>query len=154
MKNIKTRSKSSLFLMELIIVLMFFSLSAAICMKVFAISKVKTDTARDLAQASFAAESFAEVYKEYNGDMGKVGEYYSVNGATSDTKKMVFFYDKEWNRITDGGEAVYSMNIATDRDKNLLRASIKVAKVEDGDGDAIIEIVAATTKAVGSGEAS
>ena len=71
MKDIKTRSKSSLFLMELIIVLMFFSLSAAICMKVFAVSKVKTDTARDLAQASFAAESFAEVYKEYRGDMGK-----------------------------------------------------------------------------------
>ena len=79
MKDIKTRSKSSLFLMELIIVLMFFSLSAAICMKVFAVSKVKTDTARDLAQASFAAESFAEVYKEYRGAMGKVGEYYSVN---------------------------------------------------------------------------
>lgn len=146
MKDIKTRSKSSLFLMELIIVLMFFSLSAAICMKVFAVSKVKTDTARDLAQASFAAESFAEVYKEYRGDMGKVGEYYSVNGVTSSTKRMVFFYDSEWNRITDGGDAVYSMGIVTDRDKNLLRASIRVARVDASD-KSIIEIVAATTAA-------
>ncbi len=154
MKNIKTRSKSSLFLMELIIVLMFFSLSAAICMKVFAISKVKTDTARDLAQASFAAESFAEVYKEYHGDMGKVGEYYSVNGATSDTKNMAFFYDKEWNRITEGGEAAYSMSISTDRDMNLLRASIRVEKVENDTRDGIIEIVAATTKTDTDGEAS
>lgn len=154
MKNIKTRSKSSLFLMELIIVLMFFSLSAAICMKVFAISKVKTDSARDLAQASFAAESFAEVYKEYHGDMGKVGEYYSVKSATSETKKMVFFYDSEWNRITDGGEAVYSMNISTDRDKNLLRASINVVRVDKENAESIIEIVAATTKDVAGGEAS
>lgn len=90
----KSRSKSSLFLMELIIVIMFFSLSAAICMKVFSSAKVKTDLSRNMTNASFAAESLAECYKANKLDGTDLSKIYPY--ATEYNGIYTVYYDADW----------------------------------------------------------
>ncbi|MBQ3897420.1 MAG: hypothetical protein II742_02860 [Clostridia bacterium] len=92
--KMKTRSKSSLFLMELIIVLMFFSLSAGICMKIFSSAKVKTNLSRDITNASFAAESLAECYKAQKLDGADLSAVYPY--ATDYNGVYTVYYDKDW----------------------------------------------------------
>ena len=90
----KARSKSSLFLMELIIVIMFFALSAAICMKVFSSAKVKADLSRDMTNASFAAESLAECYKAEKSEGTDLSKIYPY--ATEYNDIYTVYYDEDW----------------------------------------------------------
>lgn len=147
-RNLKTRSKSSLFLMELIIVLMFFSLCAAICMKVFATSKVKTDYARDLSQASFAAETVAEVYKEKNGEIDDVSKYFSTGTSENGTYKL--FYDKQWNNVAEPEDGGYELSLVSNEDGRLREAVIKVSYIDKEDD--IFEIAVATVNTANSEE--
>ena len=67
------KSKSALFLMELIIVILFFALTSAVCMRVF----IKAhDAARDTESANYAilwADNAAECFYEYGiGDSEKI----------------------------------------------------------------------------------
>lgn len=134
MNNLKSRSKSSLFLMELIIVLMFFSLCAATCMQVFAQAKVKTDNSRDLTSASFVAESAAEVYKAYDGDLETVARKLC---GTVDGSVMKVYYDDEWMpSIQDA--AVYIMTVTETENDDISKAFIEVDIV---DGENLFDIV-------------
>ncbi len=134
--NLKSRSKSSLFLMELIIVLMFFSLCAATCMQIFANAKVKTDYSRDLTNASFAAESVAEVYKACGGDLEatakKCGDA-DVNGS-----EMHVYYDKDWKTTAEDG-ASFVMTITETEADDIEKAFIEI---DYAGGENIFDIVA------------
>lgn len=133
--NLKSRSKSSLFLMELIIVLLFFSLCAATCMQIFANAKVKTDYSRDLTNAAFAAESVAEVYKSCDGDLSAVAD--KCDGvATSDTV-MEIYYDADWVPSTKG-VATFVMTVTETETDTIEKAFIEIDKV---DGENIFDIV-------------
>ncbi len=67
-------SKSGLFLMEMIIVILFFSICAAICVNVFAKARVISDSSRDLNNAAIRSSNIAEVYKAADGDMQKTAQ--------------------------------------------------------------------------------
>lgn len=65
-------SKSSLFLMELLIAITVFALTSAICMQIFTYAKIKSDFAGDLSTAITSAQNVAECYKAYHGDLKSV----------------------------------------------------------------------------------
>ena len=138
--NTKARSKSGLFLMELIIVIMFFSLSAAICMQIFANAKVKADYSRDVTNAAFVAESVAEIYKESNGNLESVAEKYK--GTFETNAILVIHFDKEWqvtDTDTDTDTAKYTMTLTESGEGNLSKILIEI----DADDEEIFNIVAA-----------
>jgi len=60
-------------LIELIIVILFFSVSSAICMNILASAKNKADDGRDINSAVIYAQSFAECYKSV-GDIDKISD--------------------------------------------------------------------------------
>lgn len=133
--NLKSRSKSSLFLMELIIVLMFFSLCAATCMQIFANAKVKTDYSRDLTNAAFVAESVAEVYKAVGGDLEATAS--KCDGEAVPDGVMKIYYDKDWNPTAQDG-AVYVMTVTETETDDIEKAFIEV---DDMEGENLFEIV-------------
>lgn len=133
--NLKSRSKSSLFLMELIIVLMFFSLCAATCMQIFANAKVKTDYSRDLTNAAFAAEAVAEVYKAVDGDLEATAS--KCDGEAVSDGVMKIYYDKDWNPTAQDG-AVYVMTVTETETDDIEKAFIEV---DDMEGENLFEIV-------------
>lgn len=67
-------SKSGLFLMEMIIVILFFSICAAICVNVFAKARVTADSGRALNSAAIRSANIAETYKAAGGDLGRTAE--------------------------------------------------------------------------------
>lgn len=63
------KNKTSLLLMELLIMLLVFALSAAICLQVFAKARAISTSAADLDSAVILAQNAAEVLKTTAGDI-------------------------------------------------------------------------------------
>ena len=63
MKTHNPAKRSSLFLMELMIAILFFSLASAVCVQLFVKSHLLTREAADLNQAVSQAQSAAEVIR-------------------------------------------------------------------------------------------
>ena len=139
MSKVNTRSKSSLFLMEIIIVLCFFSLSAAICMKVFASAKVKTDYARDLTNATYAAESLAESFKAEKLDGTMMTTVYP--NATNYDGIFTVYYDADWT-IAKEYDGAFRATLEEHEEENVSVAQIIVY---DEAGEAIFDMVAAAS---------
>ena len=105
------RSKSSLFLMEQIIVIAVFSVCAAACVKILTASYYTAKDTRDMGNAILAAENAAECYKARQGDFGKVAAILggSVENSGSSASVVVYF-NKEW-RVCEQKDAAYVMRI-------------------------------------------
>ena len=129
MNNLKSRSKSSLFLMELIIVIMFFTISAAICMEIFANAKVKNDYSRNVANAAFKAESIAEVYKNENGDLDKLSQKYK--GTKTSDGVLEIYYDIDWKK-SDRKNAAFTARVTETEEPDIEKAFIEIFKENTG----------------------
>lgn len=128
MKIKKSRSKSPLFLMEMTIVILFFSLSAAICMKVFSAAKVRTDFARNMTNASFAAESIAECFKaDYEDGKSFSGIY---RHSSEKDGVITVYFGSDWTE-SDEKDAVYRATVSKTEEKYIARAEINVYDAQD-----------------------
>lgn len=65
-------SKSGIFLMELILSILFFSIAAAVCVKLFVTSHQLSDQSVNLNHAVAMAESIAEAFYGCNGNAGEL----------------------------------------------------------------------------------
>ena len=66
------RSKSTLFLMEQLVVIAVFAICAAVCVYILARSYLMTVEAVDSRHALLIAENAAEMYKAFDGDVAQV----------------------------------------------------------------------------------
>lgn len=60
----RSGGRSSLFLMELMLAILIFSLCAAVCMKMFARARTDTDYSENLTRAVTLGQSACELYKQ------------------------------------------------------------------------------------------
>lgn len=77
-------SKSGLFLMELIIVLLFFSLASTICIQLFVKSSTLSSDTMDLTYAVTQAQNLAEGFIASNGDAKLMQENFPQLVAAGD----------------------------------------------------------------------
>lgn len=90
----KTRSSgSTLFLMELVVVLFFFSVFAAIFVTVFGSAQQMAQDSRNLSSAVLVARSGASCYKASDGQLSQVADL--LDGTLQDGDVQVY-YDKDW----------------------------------------------------------
>ena len=116
----RTHSKTPLFLMELIIMLLVFSVSAAICLQVFAGARRISDDSRRLDIAVMHAQTAVECWKASHGDLEKTAEYMGAeaeeNGFSlyDDKEKMTLDFQCEDMQATiivlSGEEEIFSLN--------------------------------------------
>ena len=119
--------KSSLFLMELIIVLFFFALCSAVCVNIFAKAKLLNEQSYELNKSIIAAQNAAQCFKAANSDIYKLADL--LNGTTEDNAVKIG-YDKNWQN-TEITNAVYIININIEKNKsNLDTADITVSKAD------------------------
>lgn len=121
--NTKDKSKTALILMEIIIALGIFAVASAICIKVFALSYEKSDSARKLNEASIIAESIAETLRATECDMNDFIQDYPDAFV-------------EGNVVTVPGENV-DVTIEFSEDKYLRTANLKA----DSAGKTVYELV-------------
>lgn len=86
-------SKSSLFLMELTLAILFFAVSGAICLQMFAYASQTAQQAEELSYATLAARSGAECYQATEGDLNLVAELLE---GTAQGDSVQVGYDQNW----------------------------------------------------------
>jgi len=83
--------RTSLFLIELMMALLFFALAAAICMQFFVQANQISRQSANLNQAIFVSQSLAE-------------EFRALGGLMSD---QTLYFDQDWN-VSNGENAVFT----------------------------------------------
>ena len=86
--------RATLFLMELVIVIFFFSICAAICVNVFGSARQMAKDSDNLSKAVIEARSAASCYKAAEGDLQETALL--LDGVLQDGQPVIF-YDKQWN---------------------------------------------------------
>lgn len=141
-------SKSSLFLMEMVIALLFFSICSAICIRVFAAAYKDTSYSRNLSSASFLCQSAAEVYKACGGDIKKAAE---VLDGIYEMGKAKIYYDRDWNTTREKDNAEFVLFIEDEGTEGYVKASRIYAEKCSGhdDGKCIFSINVKTVEDIG-----
>ena len=128
--------RSTLFLMELMMAILLFSLAATVCVQVFVKSHTLEKESTDLSHAVFASSSVAEIFR--NSDDYTVLLKKEFPLAKSDERSLQIFYDKEWEPVAES-EAEYQLLFVTDRDTDLVTGRITVSSIS-ADVSAIYEL--------------
>ena len=87
------RSKSGLFLMELIIAICFFAIASAICVQLFAYAHNLSQRSKGIQMAVINAQSVAEGFVGLGGDIDSLASLWQV---TADEGRFIVWFDDNW----------------------------------------------------------
>ena len=120
----QSNTRSSLFLIELIIAILFFSLGAAVCVQAFSKAHTVTAQAQDLSFASSTVSSAASVVKYTGGTLDEVRTYFP--DAFADGEDIAVCYGTDF-AICGPDAAAYTLRIHIDgAEQDLCAASIRM----------------------------
>ena len=105
-----SRSKSGLFLIELIIAIGFFALAGAVCIQLFGVAHNLRTRAFGLQMAVVSAQSAAESFKATGADPHRMSE---LLGGHLTGERITLGYNENWGRA-DIQEARYIMVVEVD----------------------------------------
>ena len=146
----KKNSKTSLFLMELIIVILFFSIAAVVCVQLFVNAYTTNESTKRTSQSNIILQNIAEQFLGCDGDLDAVSKLYESNGAhmirAGKTDGAIGIgYDEHWAAIPAEDAPAYLADISvTDASGNvctpdtpaspgdMLTATIKVYDMTSG----------------------
>lgn len=125
-------SKYSLFLMELIIVIFFFTIASAVCVQLYAEAHILSSSTRDLNISITKVEGAAEVIKSspVNPDAALLSAF---NKSILSEQTLKVGYNKDWESCALN-EALYIMSIDWRQKDQMLYATIRMEKGQN-DGD-------------------
>lgn len=122
----KLQRRSNIFLLEVIIAILFFSISSAVCIQLFAQAHIKSENAASLNQAVLAASSAAEALEACGGDAESLSELFPESRIEGDTLHV--YYDADWN-CCPSSDAYRNMDIVLSVDGGLIRGEIAVFEI-------------------------
>lgn len=125
-------SRSSLFLMEMIIAILFFSLASAVCIQLFAKSHLLNDRTVNQNHAVVQAQNLAESYLALEGDLEQIAPLFDQTILDSANSTLTLFFDSEWNPSTIENAAFQAMLTGFPvNDDGLITADITVYKLDE-----------------------
>lgn len=137
--------KTGLFLMELIIAILFFSLAAAICVQLFVKSHTISERSIALNHSILLAQNTAEIFYATDGDLTEMASLLgsgesSVTAGTTDsgsTAALTLFYTDEFDFLdpaTAPLSAVYqqTISLSADTDPALITCHIVISELSSG----------------------
>lgn len=94
-------SKTSLFLMELIISILFFSLAATVCIQLFVHSHTLSRETVNMNNAIIETQNITEIYYSNDGNIENIPDYYAYSDLISESGRntVTVFFDNDWNNI-------------------------------------------------------
>ena len=121
--NKQPTRRSSLFLMELIIAILFFSLAATVCVRFFVKSYTLEQESQKLNHAVNAATSVAEIFRNQEQPFSLLAEEYPYGEQAENA--YYIYYDTNWSLCTSSN-AVYSVLLQTAETDTFLIGDITV----------------------------
>ncbi len=138
MKN-NASSRSGLFLMELIISILFFSLAGAVCVKLFVNSHIISKNSVELNHALEWSQNVAEVFYGCNGDIEEMAALfqnqnqncylYDASDSPSDASELYLLFDVDFSPCVsyqNSGMIFYFVSATVEQKDQLLYCNIKV----------------------------
>ncbi len=125
-------SKSSLFLMELIIAILFFALASTVCIQLFVKSHVIAEQTTNQNQAVIQVQNLADAFIASDGDMATMMSWFPNHSIILDNEFLLFF-DEKWQPCTVSEGYFQAMLSYTGETDGLLTAEIIVLKREPGE---------------------
>ncbi|WP_069999555.1 type II secretion system protein [Cellulosilyticum sp. I15G10I2] len=128
-------SRSRAFLVEFIIVILFFAIASAIIVRVFAVAHSLREKANDLTVATAKVQSVAEYAKVSESQEGYIRDLKKLGAVKEDKDKerYVFYYNKDWQQQPANLEHTYSIVVVCDTKAlgagELLQVLINASKV-------------------------
>jgi Tfp pilus assembly protein PilE len=136
------RSRSTLFLLEQVIVIAVFAVCAAVFASIFADSYLRTQEAWDVNNALIAAKNSAECFKAYeNAETAAT----VLRGSPDALNPESVYYDENW-QVCDAETAVYVLRMESEGTARPMLCGLTVSRQEDGK-----ELVALTVAGRGGG---
>lgn len=132
MKRIR---KSNTFLIEMIIVILFFALSVAVITQLFATSHRDSTLSADTNSAMLRAESVAEQLRTLRWGEQELGDFLeAASGITEgDSQRCTLYYDKNWKQVQQEARYVLTVEIQPQQKDGgvLLLSDIRVERQAD-----------------------
>ena len=120
----RSKSKSRLFFIEILIIIVFFSICAGVCMNLFAKAKLISVESSDLTKGVMVAKSAAEAVKAE----GDSPELERLLGGCRDGNMIRIYYDGQWQKLPRKEAAVYELAVRLTEEQGVLAAEIRVLK--------------------------
>ena len=135
-----SRSRSTLFLIEQIIVIAVFAICASACVYILTDAYLTAQDTRDLSNALHVIESGADSFKATGGDVRRAAEIISAErdvlvAQFTSSGELAVYYNDKW-LVCGEGEAVYRLlfqNAKADPDyPRILTCDLSVDKLGSG----------------------
>lgn len=137
----RTRAQTSgLFLLELILAILFFSIASAVCVQIFVRSRLMSDEAQALSHAVSECSGCAEVVSSAGGvedALTRLQELYPK--GSYDAQSGQIYYDEE-NSPCEKENAVSVLTIQISQDAQMLAAEIRMDDLGEAAEDPIYEL--------------
>jgi len=129
------RSRSTLFLIEQLIVIAVFAICAVACISILTAAYAYAGDSKATSHALIAAESGAEVFKATGGDIDTVADIMGGTTSTggSGTAAIMVYYDSSW-QVSGQTGASFVLNLIFDapsksNDVELITAELTVCRL-------------------------
>lgn len=120
-------SKSALVLMELIIVILFFSLASTVCIRLFSKAHLLSKQTVNENHAVIQAQNLAECFLATEGDMTQIKKLFASAVPDTSDDTILLLFNKDWQEC-DRENAVYCAELISRPETNgLISAEITVA---------------------------
>lgn len=122
------KNKSNLFLMELMIVILFFALASAVCIQMFAKASRLSQSSVDESHAVGCAQSAASAFFSGMGETGAIATFYPDAEITADS--LTQYYGSDWQECSvkeyEAGNAAYRLELSINREDAMIYGHIRI----------------------------
>lgn len=137
MKKIYTHSKNSLFLMEMILVLLFLALSSVACIRIFAAAGQNRAKAAEWRHIQALTTSVGEILEGTDGSADSISEF--LPDSTKESDSLSWYYDTNWENCSSE-KAAYKMELTLSANTMTKNGILTFCSVQGETADEIYHI--------------
>ncbi len=126
----KNKSRTSLVLMELVITILLFSISSAVCVKLFVQAHLITNNTEELNHSMEIAQSIAEIFRGTSGNIEEIKAIFP-KAVGNDKSYLQIYFDNEFNETADSQDSMYVCNISLNNTDKIATIEIKIIRLKD-----------------------
>ena len=121
---------TSLFLMEMIIIILFFSVASAVCIQSFVNAHLLDKHTMELNHAVIIAQGFADVMRGTDATLESLLDSCPTAVREGDAG-LLSYYDENFKPCSEGAESVYLADLTLGQEEKLRTVTISVRTLED-----------------------
>lgn len=126
-------SKSSLFLIELIIVILFFSIAGAVCIQLFVKSYLLGKETEGLNICVKHSQNFAEVFNGMGGNSEEFAYFFEETLITNNDSSYSVYITEDDTFTTDMSLAAYRGDLLFSTENNMITLDISFYQLKDNE---------------------